>query len=291
MKALAHSFAVRQQQSFAIHVLKNEEVEIAVVPELGARIISLKNLRTGRDWMWHPAGGLKLFRNCPGDDFAQGPLAGVDECLPTIAACCWQGRVLPDHGEVWSEPWRVDSEAWEGGILKTSIKLGISPFEFERTLELSGHEVHLGYRLTNVNTQEESFLWAIHPLLKLCPGDRLEAPASTAALLNGTAWVDAVESAIPENHYAKVFAGPISEGWVAINNQRTGDRLELEWDPAENDTLGLWLTRGGWHGHHHFAPEPTNADTDTLTLAAERNCCGVVPASASVTWGVRLRVD
>jgi hypothetical protein len=54
MKALTHSFAVRQQQGFAIHVLKNEEIEIAVVPELGARIISLMNLRTGREWMWHP---------------------------------------------------------------------------------------------------------------------------------------------------------------------------------------------------------------------------------------------
>ena len=238
-----------------------------------------------------PAGGLRLFRNRPGEDFAQGPVAGMDECLPTIAACSWQGRSLPDHGEVWSEAWQVDCEAWESGIMKTSIKLKLSPLEFERTLELSGHEVRLGYRLTNVNTCEESFLWAIHPLLKLCPGDRLEAPASTTGQLIGTAWAGAVESAIPENHYVKVFAGPISEGWVAINNQHTSDRLELEWDPAENGTLGLWLTRDGWHGHQHFAPEPTNADVDALNLAAQRNCCGVVPPSASVSWDVCLRID
>ena len=50
-------------------VLSNEDVELAVVPELGAKIISLKDLRTGREWMWHPPGGLKLFRNLPGDDF------------------------------------------------------------------------------------------------------------------------------------------------------------------------------------------------------------------------------
>jgi hypothetical protein len=77
---------------------------------------------------------------------------------------------------------------------------------------------------------------------------------------------------------------------AAIKNQYAGDRLQFEWSPMENDTLGLWLTRGGWHGHHHFAIEPTNASADTLDLAAEQNHRGVVPASDAVTWQIRLRV-
>jgi len=62
---------VRQQQGFEVYVLNSGKVELAVVPELGAKIISLKNLRTGREWMWHPSGGLKLFRNRLGDDFSR----------------------------------------------------------------------------------------------------------------------------------------------------------------------------------------------------------------------------
>src|ERR1700735_5370414 len=93
---------VRLEQGFAVYMISNLHLELAVVPELGARIISLKNLRTAREWMWHPESGLKLFRNRLGDDFSQSPLVGADECLPTIAACSWQGRELPDHGEVWS---------------------------------------------------------------------------------------------------------------------------------------------------------------------------------------------
>ena len=290
MKALAHSCAVQLQQGFEVYVLSNEEVELAVVPELGAKIISVKNLRTGREWMWHPPGGPKLFANRPGDDFSRSPLIGADECLPTVAPCVWQGRAVPDHGEVWSEPWEVDSAAWAGGMLKTSVRLKISPFEFERTVGLHEDEIHLGYRLNNLGAQAEAFLWAFHPLLNSQEGDQLELPASTRALLNGAGWVDAAPLTIPENNSAKVFAQPVTEGLAGIRNRLTGDRLEFVWNPVENNTLGLWLTRGGWHGHHHFAIEPANGDNDTLALAAGRNRCGIVPASDSVSWQIRLRV-
>jgi hypothetical protein len=290
MKTLNHSVAVRQQLGFEVHLLNSGQVEIAVVPELGAKIISLKDLRTGREWMWHPPGGLKLFRNRSGDAFSQSPLAGADECLPTIASCSWQGRELPDHGEVWSVPWKVDSDALENGILKTSVRLEISPFDFERTIELRENEIQISYQLSNYSTMDREFLWAIHPLLRLQPGDQLELPASTRALLNGAAWIDAVASAIPENNSAKVFAAPVTEGLAAVRNPVTGDRLEFEWNPAENDTLGLWLTRGGWHDHHHFAIEPTNAGADALALAAEQGHCGMVAAGNFATWQIRLRL-
>ena len=290
MKTLVYSFTQRQQQGFTVYVLNNGGIELAAVPELGAKIISVKDLRTGREWMWHPPGGLRLFRNHPGDDFSQSPLAGTDECLPTIAPCTWQDRELPDHGEVWSVPWKVDDQAWQSGILKTTTKLAISPFEFERSIELADNEIQINYQLTNRGSMPESFLWALHPLLKLQPGDRLEMPASTRALLDSKAWGDAVASAIPENACAKVFAAPISEGVIAISNEDAVNRLEFGWNPAKNDTLGFWLSRGGWHGHDQFALEPANGDADALTEAAGRNRCGVVAASGVTTWQMRLRV-
>jgi hypothetical protein len=136
MMAAENSFEIRQAQGFEIHVLRNSFVEISVVPELGAKIVSLKNLRTGREWLWHPPDGLKLFRNQSGDDFSKSPLAGLDDCFPTIESCFWRGRQLPCHGEIWRAPFRVDESAWKNGILKTRAELKISPFEFERTIEL-----------------------------------------------------------------------------------------------------------------------------------------------------------
>ncbi|MGH7977606.1 MAG: hypothetical protein ACREDS_09230 [Limisphaerales bacterium] len=290
MKALAHSSVLRQQQGFAVYVLNNEEIELAVVPELGAKIISLKSLRTGREWLWHPPDGLKLFRNRDGDDFSKSPLAGIDECFPTVAPCRWQGRDLPDHGEVWNAPWSVDTPAWENEILKTRVQLKISPFEFGRTIELSGNEIRISYQLTNHGVEKENFLWALHPLLELQPGDELELPASTRALFNGADWVDSIASAVPKKKFSKIFAAPVREGRAAIGNTKTGERLEFEWQPDENCALGLWLTRGGWHGHHHFAIEPANGDDDALALAAERGHCGIIAALSSVHWRLRLRI-
>src|SRR6266581_8029679 len=83
-RSLRNHYTVRREQGFEIFILSNQEIELAVVPELGARIISLKDLRTGREWLWHPAGRRKLFRNRTGDNFASSPLVGLDECLPTI---------------------------------------------------------------------------------------------------------------------------------------------------------------------------------------------------------------
>jgi hypothetical protein len=280
---------VRQVEGFAVHVLRSQAMEIEVVPELGAKIISLKNLRTQRQWLWHPRQKLELFKNSARDEFSASPLAGIDECLPTIKSCSWRGRKLPDHGEVWNRPWTVDAPAWQEGVLKTSIKLEYSPFEFERALQLREDHLQFDYKLSNSAAEEEYFIWSLHPLLRLMDGDELELPKSTRTLFNGEAWIEAVASAIPQEKCRKIFARPVREGRAAIKNSSQGDGLQFTWDPAANNTLGLWLTRGGWHGHHHFAIEPTNADHDSLAIAAIGQRCGVVAGRSSTHWRLSLR--
>ena len=281
---------VREVQGFRAYVLTSPKVRIMVVPELGARIISLKDLHTGREWLWHPDGERKLFRNSARDNFENSPLVGIDECLPTIAPCSWRQRALPDHGEVWSPAWSVDSSAWEQGQLRTTVRLGISPLEFERTIELRANEVHFSYRLKNRTATEELYLWAMHPLLRLQEGDELDLPGSTRALLDGASWVDALNSTKPAGDCEKVFAWGVREGRAAVRNPRTGDRLQFEWDVTKNNVLGLWMNRGGWHGHHHFALEPANGEPDGLAQAAERKRCGAVTAHGSAMWTVCIRV-
>ncbi len=290
MNTLVNRQVIQQEQGFLLYSLSNEEVELVVVPELGARILSLKNLRTGREWLWHPQTGLKLFGNRWGDDFSRSPLAGIDECFPTIAPCVWRGRHLPDHGELWNAAWHVDDAGWQSGALTTSVRSAISPFQFERTIQLEGDEVRLSYRLTNLNAKPENFLWALHPLLRFKPGDRLKLPDSSRAKFNGRAWLDAIDAAIPETLCAKSFVWPVCEGWAAIQNSVTGDGLEFLWNPKHNPALGLWLTRGGWHGHHHLAIEPTNGDHDSLAIAAARDRCGIIGPHATIGWEVSLCV-
>jgi hypothetical protein len=67
--------------------------EVAV--DLGAKIISLKNIETGREWMWRPPGSFELFRNELGDPFERSTLVGADGCLPTIAPCKGRAETSP----------------------------------------------------------------------------------------------------------------------------------------------------------------------------------------------------
>jgi hypothetical protein len=290
MTSSATISSIGRSECFELRVLRNNRVELAVVPGLGAKVVSLKNLSTGREWMACPPQGAQLFRNRLGDDFAASTLVGWDECLPTIAPCRWKSRALPDHGEVWSAAWDIDAEAWQAGELTTAIRLPISPFVFRRTIALFDREIQLHYTLTNTSDASEEFLWAMHPLLAIEDGDSLELSAEVRNLLAAETWIEGLDFGDRNPACAKTFAARLTAGMGGVLNSRTGDRLAFHWDTAENDTLGLWLSRGGWNGQHHLALEPTNGMPDALDIAAGQHCCGLIPARGAKSWHVRMVV-
>jgi hypothetical protein len=285
------STLVRHEQGYEVFVVRNENLEVSLVPKLGAKIISLVNRRTGREWMSCPVGGRKLFPNRLGDNFAMSTLVGWDECLPTIAPCAWKNRRLPDHGEVWSVPWMIDLEAFNRGELKTSVDLAISPFHFERSLRLHQNEIHLHYELENLGDQPEEFLWAMHPLTPIYEGDTFELTDETRELLANPPWLDSLDFGITQPAYSKIYAGPLRESRAAIKNLQSGDRMTFSWDTKSNHTLGVWLTRGGWNGQHHQALEPSNGWPDALADACARNQCGMIPPRARLNWQVRIQIE
>lgn len=273
---------------FETFVIRSTEVEVAVVPKLGAKVVSLRNRRTGREWLYHRRA--RLFPNQPGDDFAAGTVSGWDECLPTIAPCRWRGRALPDHGEVWSVPCELDEAGWRSGVIRTSVRLAISPFQFARALELRGNTLHIDYVLSNLGGSPREFLWAMHPLLALQKGDELELSAEIRRLLRNEPWVQSLEFDKNSARCAKAYAGPLRQGRAGVLNTISGDRLSFSWDAAECDTLGIWLTRGGWHGHHHLALEPANGAADALPAAVEGKGGGRVAAHGEKRWSVRIGI-
>ena len=277
---------MEEVQGFAVAHVSNASIALSIVPELGAKLLSLRNLVTGREWLWRPGPVDRLFRNERGDAFTSSTLIGADECLPTIAACHVEGWELEDHGEVWSVPWTLDASALADGIVRTTVRLVGAPWVFSRSVRLEGSAVILDYSLTNDAPTSMPFLWSFHPLLTYVPGDRLSLPGEVRDVRIETArepharkgeqwsWpvpqpgVDLAALTLGgEDAYAKFFAGPLSEGYAGINNPLTGDRLDFRWPAASNPFVGVWLTRGGWRGAHHPAIEPTNTPHDSLADA------------------------
>ncbi len=297
------------REGFAGYGMRNDSLELVVLPELGAKVISLRSMLTGREWMWHPGGELRLFRNRTGDRFEESTLAGADECLPTIAPCALAGRNVPDHGEAWSASWEIDSDQFERGVLCTRLKLPASPFYVERRISLHGNEACLEYRLQNLGGKDEAYLWGFHPLFSIDPCDRIELPDSIRTVIVGPAtgaleaktgcvlpWpepipgtrLDRLEPGATD--YAKVFAdfAACDHGWAAI--RRGPERLAFSFAPHEIRYLGIWSNRGQWNGHVHMALEPTTAATDAVSDVAgcEMNR---LPPHGERRWSFRIRID
>jgi galactose mutarotase-like enzyme len=235
--------------------------------------------------MWRPPGSIRLFRNWLWDAFEQSTLAGADECLPTIAPCVVSGRPLPDHGEAWSSPWRLDENSWRSGMIRTSLQLPVSPLEFERCITVNASTATFEYRIYNDSTEPVPFLWAFHPLLSIEPGDRLELPEcvrnlkvcaqkGVPQLEDSACWnwpeptpgirLDHIDLGENSSTYAKVFADltKCENAWAAVRRGR--ERIVFRFDESI-PYLGIWLSRGGWNGYTHMAIEPATAATDALS--------------------------
>ena len=222
---------------FELVGLQSACVEVAIVPSLGGKILSLKNRRSGRQWMWRPDGG-RLFASRPGDPFETGTMSGADDCLPTVAACEIAGRPIPDHGEVWSRPCEVES--LQQNVLQTRLDLSSIPARFERAISLHDHIVRIDYRLENLSDDPHPFLWAFHPLMKIEIGDELAVPvndvsvevATLPGVQRGNRWTWPAPMPGINLHrmdlgsqpgYAKMFATSLPSGRADIFNRITGD--------------------------------------------------------------------
>lgn len=288
MTTSPHTSGTRFEHDWRLHVLCSECLQMAVAPELGGKVVSLLDRRSGRDWL-SQASGPRLFRNRPGDDFARSPLCGWDECLPTIAACRWNGRSLPDHGEVWSVPWQVERAS--AAEIRLSVELSTVPLRFVRTLSLGAATVTACYELENRSDAPQPFLWAMHPLVQPRVGDRVELPAEARRQLPAAPWLDTLDFGPRAPACAKVHCRGLTIGRAAIVNAQNGNGLRWQWNASENDALGIWLTRGGWNGCHHLALEPTNAPVDSLADAVASGCGGSLAPRATKHWTIYLHCE
>ena len=62
-------------------------LSLALMPELGGKISSLRDLRTGREWLWrHPR--MAYQRVSHGSSYiTKADTGGWDECFPSVAPC------------------------------------------------------------------------------------------------------------------------------------------------------------------------------------------------------------
>ncbi len=299
-----------ESNGLKVFELANDEVRIRVIPELGSKISGLQDLKTGRQWLWTPPDAAGFRPHVPGLRFDEANLGGADECIPTIAQCRWRDKELPDHGEVWAEKWSLDEAALAKNQIVTEVYLPISPLRLRRTISLNFRDVLLNYQLENLSDDSYEYIWAFHPDFAIEEGDNLSLPAGctqfqTEVALGcplgprGSAWrwpdpidgisLDQLDFGAYSPAAIKFYTSPLSDGYAAIRNQLTGAEMLFLFDPSSHNTLGIWMNRGGWEGHHHLAVEPTNGAPDSLEAAVTKwGRFASISARATCEWSLRI---
>lgn len=286
---------------FEIHTLANDAISLSIAPELGGRIVSLKDRVSRREWLdgWAPANKRRIWHPTDPANFETGPGAGLDECLPTVLSCNIKRNSLPDHGELWNQAPEFTADPQGGFFCRWNLKS--LPLAFERRISLGTNQIRFDYQLENRADAPTPFLWAWHPLFTWKPGDQIRSTQKTCLSPGGNEsqpWpepqvgTDLSRALFPKGATpaAKVFLGPLTKGAAEIR-AANGARLALTWPAALFPYAGIWITRGFWKGLHHWAIEPTNAPVDRLSDLKKPSPVSLLAPGEVRTWTLKVGIS
>jgi galactose mutarotase-like enzyme len=299
--------------------LECEQLRTVVVPGLGAKLVSLLDKRNQLEWLVD-SGGRPLKHLSYGASFVEQDMSGWDEMFPTIVACEYSvqgeryGTALPDHGEVWTQPWML--EPAHSGELRLSALGKALPYQLIRTLEYStAATLKMHYELKNLGLEKIPYIWAAHPQFVCGEQSEIRLPPSVKEVCNTipTDW----GWGVPETRFGWPVAlsldgqriqinltGPASQkrarkffllpeahvGWVGLIHRPAGDWLHLSWDPARVPYLGIWVDEGALSHTSVAALEPTTGFYDSLAVAYEKNEVAILEPGATHTWTLSVQV-
>ena len=256
-------------------MLDNGIVALRIEPGFGARVTSLRDLRTGREWLVQgPATGDASDRA----SYLGTEARGWDECFPTVAPCTHPAYgAMRDHGALWGRPWTDRGDGW--------LARKGDGFSFARRLSLSDACVTAEYELSSVSDAPMDWMWSQHCLLDARPGARLEL--SGIGPLNRA---DVPREIARDGTVLKTYgpaAGPASAGLSGADGS-----IRFEWSGDQIAHFGLWLDFGGWpeaEPVHQVALEPTTAPADHL-VAAGAATQRLAPGETR-RWQVNIQLD
>ena len=264
-------------------VLENDDLRVIVLPDKGAEIHQIIDLRSGTEILFQAPWGLRAPNSAPlpgsGEDpFMWNYAGGWQELFPSVnEPCSYRGQKIPFHGEVASLPWQyevLDDDASEARV-RFSTRSQVTPFRLERVLRLGADGATLGIDETVVNesTDDAHFVWGHHcvvgpPFLEA--GCRIEIPARTIvtspelwepetarlepgrrepwplAPLRAGGTVDLRDiPGVETSSHDDLYVTDLEAGWLAVTNPRLDLTFRLEWDHALFGWIVLWQPYGG----------------------------------------------
>ncbi|WP_438347687.1 hypothetical protein ACP8HI_18705 [Paenibacillus sp. FA6] len=294
----------------------NSMIQLTIAPQLGSKVISLKNLKTGREWLSRT--DQPLGNKGYASSFADNDGSGWDEMFPTINACHyptfpWQGVELPDHGEVWSIPWHVIVHE---GQLSSDVYGVRMPYHLKKSYSFTKEQrLRIDYSVQNLSSFPFSFLWAAHPLFQVEEGMEIIVPRELDTIVvsysqdgrlgqmgdiqkwpipfadQGQTRLNLVEAAAARTAEKYYFQGELPEGKASLYDPVTEEQLTIIFPKEKVPYLSIWANAGGYQGQYHVAIEPATGFLDDLSYAMEHKAVAVVEAQGTYDWFIEIELS
>jgi len=298
--------------------LSTDAVSIEVVSEVGARVVSLRDLHRGREWLASgepPAESEQMAWAEERALFGGRESFGWDECLPTTSVCADplspEALDLRDHGDQWGRGAYLALDM-ERGAVEHTWSAPRWDYRLSRRLSFEDERTVLAeYALVSLAGEPLPIHWAQHAVLRLeegavfdLPGvqrvtrsfhlgidlpEKLEWPVATTT--SGRS-VDLSRIQPEAGWVAVVYAQP-TEGVRAVAPD--GARLDIDWDRDFAPALRVWLGHGGWPlggpPNVQVALEPVTSADDDLASAIENGRAHMLAPAGESRWWARLRLS
>jgi galactose mutarotase-like enzyme len=299
-------------------VLSAGGLTAVVLPDVGAKIVSLVSERTGREFVWRdPTRPLGLI--APGSSYADNDASGIDDCFPTVDACKYPltpfaGLALGDHGDLWSRGWDTDLVGDEAVFTVAGATL---PFTFEKRMRIdeAAHSLVVENTMSLSGPGPLQYQWTGHPLLRVEPGTRITLPPGTASRtafstggrlsVNDDFWswpnAPSADGAVRDvSLVGRRDDGLNEKYWLTAPKQGcvlefpdSDEQLHVRVEPAVLPYLGICVNYGGWPDHHPgfwVAVEPSTSPYDSLGQTVQAGLGREIGPGQTHLWSWSLRV-
>ena len=147
-------------------IIYTESLQVKILPEIGFKMASIVYKPKNKEFLFQPT---KRRYEIPkyGDDFEKYDTSGLDEMVPTVDKSQYpagdlKGKMLPDHGDVWSLPWNTDVC---NNKITGKVKLRSLPLEFIKSVSFSDeHTIRMDYKVKNLSDKDIYYIWTLHGL-------------------------------------------------------------------------------------------------------------------------------
>jgi galactose mutarotase-like enzyme len=298
--------------------LATEAVEVVVAGEIGARVISLKDRRRGREWLVQgepPAELEQMAWAEEGAPFGPRESFGWDECLPTtlpspdpLDAAAPQ---LRDHGDQWGRGAYLSTDAQAGALVHT-WHVPRWPYRMSRRLSFEDEQTLLAeYVLLSLADQPLPITWAQHALFELENGAVIDLPEVERVRPSASIGIELPDeldwpvATLPDGRTLNLSCIARESAWATVVYAEPGEdvravqpdgaRLDLDWDRRFAPILRVWLSNSGWSDggppNIQFGLEPVTSADDDLGAALERDRARTLAPGGELRWWVRLRLS